>query len=160
MKSVNKVILIGTMGRDPEMRYAVNNTVPVVSFSIATNERFKYDQGNWQDRTEWHKIVAWRRLAEIIGQYVKKGDRIYIEGKLQTRSWQDKNTNEKKYMTEVVADDLVLIGGRREGSGGGPGDANAAHATAGGGSHFDQRPPDEVHEVSAGTGITDEDIPF
>ena len=86
MKSVNKVILLGTLGRDPEVRYVAANTVPVVRISLATNERYKDEQGNWQDRTEWHSVTAWRRLAEIIGQYVKKGDRIYVEGKLQQKN--------------------------------------------------------------------------
>ena len=151
MKSVNKVILLGTMGRDPEIRYVSSNNVPVVRVSLATNERFKDDQGNWQDRTEWHTVVAWRRLAEIIGQYVKKGDRLYIEGKLQTSSWDDQKTGEKKYRTEVVADDLVLIGGKRD-----VGEPMARSAPAGAGSSFDQRGPSEPDN----TVITDNDIPF
>jgi single-strand DNA-binding protein len=152
MKSVNKVILLGTLGRDPEVRYVAGNTVPVVRVSLATNERYKDDQGNWQDRTEWHTVVAWRRLAEIIGQYVHKGDRLYVEGKLQTSSWQDQRTGEKKYRTEVVADDLVLIGGRREGAGDDTG-ARAAAAPMSQGA--DQHGPDE-----ANAPITDADIPF
>jgi single-strand DNA-binding protein len=150
MRSVNRVTLLGTMGRDPELRYVTGNTIPVVRISLATNERYKDDQGNWQDRTEWHSVVAWRRLAEIINQYVKKGDRLYIEGKLQTSSWDDQKTGEKKYRTEVVADDLVLIGGRREGAGEG---ARPAAVPAG---NFDQRVPDEP----PGTKITEDDIPF
>jgi single-strand DNA-binding protein len=157
MKSVNKVIILGTMGKDPEVRYVAANTVPVVRFSLATNERFKDDQGNWQDRTEWHTVVAWRRLAEIIGQYVHKGDRLYVEGKLQTSSWEDQRTGEKKYRTEIVADDLVLIGGRRD-----TGDtaaARSAAAPAPAGDSFDQRTP-EAAEHTGSTPITDSDIPF
>jgi single-strand DNA-binding protein len=153
MKSVNKVILLGTMGRDPEVRYVAGNTIPVVKVSLATNERYKDDQGNWQDRTEWHSVVAWRRLAEIIGQYVKKGDRLYIEGKLQTSSWDDQKTGEKKYRTEVVADDLVLVGGRREAGGDGP-----SRSSAPAGNNYDQRGPDEP--AGDNTMITDSDIPF
>jgi single-strand DNA-binding protein len=153
MKSVNKVIILGTMGRDPEVRYVASNTVPVVKFSLATNEGYKDDQGQWQDRTEWHSIVAWRRLAEIIGQYVKKGDRLYIEGRLQTSSWDDQKTGEKKYRTEIVANDLVLLGGRRDaGAGTGEGAARPAPAAA----NFDQRGPEEPDH----TVITDSDIPF
>jgi single-strand DNA-binding protein len=152
MKSVNKVIVLGTMGRDPEVRYVASNTVPVVKFSLATNEGYKDDQGQWQERTEWHSIVAWRRLAEIIGQYVKKGDRLYIEGRLQTSSWDDQKTGEKKYRTEIVANDLVLIGGRREAAAGaGEGAARSAPAAS-----FDQRGPEEPDH----TVITDSDIPF
>ena len=159
MKSVNKVILLGTMGRDPEVRYVAANTVPVVRISLATNERYKDEQGNWQDRTEWHSVTAWRRLAEIIGQYVKKGDRLYIEGKLQTSSWEDQRTGEKKYRTEVVADDLVLIGGRREGTGEGVA-ARSASAPSGApagppADNYDQHGPVEMDH-----GITDSDIPF
>jgi single-strand DNA-binding protein len=157
MKSVNKVILLGTLGRDPEVRYVAANTVPVVRFSLATNERFKDDQGNWQDRTEWHTVVAWRRLAEIIGQYVHKGDRLYVEGKLQTSSWEDQRTGEKKYRTEIVADDLVLIGGRREATGEA---ASARSAAAPAGESFDQRTPEQAEPAPGSAPITDSDIPF
>ncbi len=161
-KSVNKVILIGNLGRDPEVKYTPSGTA-YAKFSIATNERYKDKEGNWQDRTEWHNIVAWQRLAEIAGEYLKKGGKVYIEGRIQTRSWEDKNSHEKKYMTEIVANDLVLLGGRgEEGEGGGGGSrARGATATSGGGNNFDQRTPE--HEAAApatSTEITDEDIPF
>ena len=117
-KSVNKVILIGNLGKDPEVKYTPSGT-PVAKIALATNERFKDKSGEWQDRTEWHNVVLWQRLAEIAGEYLKKGGKVYIEGRLQTRSWDDKQTNQKKYMTEVVASDLVLLGGRGEGGGGG-----------------------------------------
>jgi single-strand DNA-binding protein len=115
-KSVNKVILVGNLGKDPEVKFTPSG-VPVAKFSLATNERYKDKGGEWQDRTEWHNIVAWQRLAEIVGEYVKKGSKIYIEGRLQTSSWEDKQSGEKKYRTEVVASDLVLLGGRGEGGG-------------------------------------------
>lgn len=108
-KSLNKVMLIGHLGKDPELRYT-SNGIAVASFSIATNEAWKDQDGNLQERTEWHNIVAWRRLAEICGEYLKKGKRVYIEGKIQTRSYDDKN-GVKKYMTEVVADDLIMLDG-------------------------------------------------
>src|SRR6516164_3279372 len=113
-KSVNKVILVGNLGKDPEVKYTPSG-VPVAKFSLATNERYKDKAGEWQDRTEWHNIVAWQRLAEIVGEYVKKGSKIYIEGRLQTSSWEDKQSGEKKYRTEIVVNDLVLLGGRGEG---------------------------------------------
>ena len=112
-KSVNKVILVGNLGKDPEVKFTPSG-VPVAKFSLATNERYKDKGGEWQDRTEWHNIVAWQRLAEIVGEYVKKGSKIYIEGRLQTSSWEDKQSGEKKYRTEIVASDLVLLGGRGE----------------------------------------------
>src|SRR5437016_2000921 len=152
-KSVNKVILIGNLGKDPEVKFTPNGTA-IAKFSLATNERYKDKEGNWQDRTEWHNIVAWQRTAEIAGEYLKKGRSVYIEGRIQTRSWDDKESGQKKYMTEIVAQDLVLLGGREatgEESGG-----RTRGAAAGG---FDQRVP-QPETAPAATPITDEDIPF
>ena len=154
-KSVNKVILIGNLGKDPEVKHTPQGT-PVAKFSLATNERYKDKDGNWQDRTEWHNIVVWQRLAEIAGEYLKKGGKVYIEGRLQTRSWDDKQTNQKKYMTEVVASDLVLLGGRGDGQGGG-GESTRGVST-GGNNNFDQREPEPASATSS--PISDEDIPF
>ena len=152
-KSVNKVILVGNLGKDPEIKYTPSG-VPVAKFSLATNERYKDKAGEWQERTEWHNIVAWQRLAEIIGEYVKKGSKIYIEGRLQTSSWEDKQSGEKKYKTEIVANDLVLLSGRGEGGGDHEGRSSRSAAA---GSSFDQRTHTDDH---APTEITDEDIPF
>ena len=110
-KSLNRVQLIGNLGKDPEVKYTPQGT-PVAKLTIATNERFKDKAGEWQDRTEWHNVVLWQRLAEIAGEYLKKGGKVYIEGRLQTRSWDDKTSGQKKYMTEVVGSDLILLGGR------------------------------------------------
>lgn len=150
-KSVNKVILIGNLGKDPEVKYTPQGT-PVAKLTLATNERYKDKSGEWQERTEWHNVVLWQRLAEIAGEYLKKGGKVYIEGRLQTRSWEDKQTNQKKYMTEVVASDLVLLGGGRGESG------ESTRAAAAGGNNFDQR----THEAepAPSTPISDEDIPF
>jgi single-strand DNA-binding protein len=150
-KSVNKVILIGNLGKDPEVKYTPQGTA-VARLTVATNERYKDKSGEWQDRTEWHNVVLWQRLAEIAGEYLKKGGKVYIEGRLQTRSWDDKQTNQKKYMTEVVANDLVLLSGRGEGGGGGEG------YSRGNANHFDQRAPEP--EPAGTSPITDEDIPF
>jgi single-strand DNA-binding protein len=154
-KSLNRVQLIGNLGKDPEVKYTPQGT-PVAKLTIATNERFKDKSGEWQDRTEWHNVVLWQRLAEIAGDYLKKGGKVYIEGRLQTRSWDDKQTNQKKYMTEVVASDLILLGGRGEGEGGG---GYSRGAAAGGSNNFDQRVP-EPEPAGASGPITDEDIPF
>ena len=116
MASVNKVILVGNVGRDPELRYTQSGQ-PVASFSVATNERFKDRDGNWKDRTEWHRIVAWARLAEICGEYLKKGSPVYIEGRIQTRDWEDKEGN-KRQTTEIVALTMQMLG--RRGEAGGP----------------------------------------
>jgi single-strand DNA-binding protein len=109
-KSLNKVLLIGNLGKDPELRYTPGG-VPVASFSIATNESWKDQDGNLQERTEWHNIVAWRKLAEICGEYLKKGKKVYIEGRIQTRSYDDKNTGAKRYITEIVADNMIMLDG-------------------------------------------------
>ena len=166
MKSVNKVILIGNLGKDPEVKYTPQGT-PVAKITLATNERFKGKDGQWQDRTEWHNVVLWQRLAEIAGEYLKKGGKVYIEGRLQTRSWDDKQSGQKKYMTEIVANDLVLLGGRGEGGGGeyagSSRGSSSSSSTSSGGNNFDQRTPESEAPPAASSGgpeITDEDIPF
>ncbi len=157
-KSVNKVILIGNLGKDPEVKYTPSGT-PVAKFTVATNESFKDKSGQLQERTEWHNIVAWQRLAEIVGEYLKKGSKVYIEGRLQTSSWDDRETGQKKYKTEIVANDLVLLSGRTEGSdteGGSRGYSRGASASGG---NFDQS-HGQHEEPAHATGIQDEDIPF
>ncbi len=156
-KSVNKVILIGNLGKDPELRYTPSGTA-VASFSLATNERYKDKEGNWQDRTEWHKIVAWQRLAEIAGEYLKKGRTCYIEGRLQTRSWDDKESGQKKYSTEIVASDLVLLGGQGQGQGQAGRDHDEEAAPARSRSASASQAP--AHDDAGSQGITDDDIPF
>jgi single-strand DNA-binding protein len=112
-KSLNKVQLIGNLGKDPELRYTTAG-VAVATFTLATNESWKDQDGNLQERTEWHNIVAWRKLAEICGEWLKKGKKIYIEGRIQTRSYDDKNTGAKKYITEIVADNMIMLDGKGE----------------------------------------------
>ncbi|MDF1579822.1 MAG: single-stranded DNA-binding protein [Desulfuromonadales bacterium] len=113
--SVNKVILVGNLGKDPELRYTASG-VAVATFSMATSERFKNREGEQQEKTEWHNIVAWRQLAEICGKYLQKGKQVYIEGKIQTRSYDDRDGN-KRYMTEIVADQMQMLGQRGESGG-------------------------------------------
>lgn len=108
------MILVGNVGKDPEVRYSQSGT-PVANFSLATNERFKGRNGEWQERTEWHSIVAWERLAEIVGEYVAKGSKLYVEGKIQTSSWEDRQSGVRKYRTEIVARELLLLGPRENG---------------------------------------------
>ena len=123
--SVNKVILVGNLGKDPEVRYTQTGSA-VANFSIATSEQWNDRDGKKQERTEWHNIVAWRKLAEICGQYLKKGSKVYLEGKLQTRSWDDKNTGVKRYTTEIVADDLIML----DSKGGGMSEPNPSPSVA------------------------------
>jgi len=111
-------MLIGNLGKDPELRYT-SSGVAVATFSLATNESWKDQDGNTQERTEWHNIVTWRKLAEICGEWLKKGKKVYIEGRIQTRSYDDKNTGAKRYITEIVADSMIMLDSR--GSDGGQG---------------------------------------
>ena len=112
MASVNKAILIGSLGKDPGVRYMPNGEA-VANFSIATSESWKDKSGAKQERTEWHNIVAYRKLAEIIGEYLKKGAPVYIEGRIQTRKWQDKEGNDR-YTTEIIADQMQMLGSRSQ----------------------------------------------
>lgn len=159
-KSVNKVILVGNLGKDPEVKYTPQGTA-VAKITVATSSSYKdKTSGEWQETTEWHNVVLWQRLAEIAGEYLKKGNKVYIEGRLQTRSWDDKQTGQKKYMTEVVANDLVLLGGPG-GGGQGSGGGGFQKRGAGNNNDFDQRAPEPEHAPAGdNTGITDEDIPF
>ena len=117
--SVNKVILVGNLGKDPELRYTPSGTA-VATFSLATTERYKDRDGQKQEKTEWHNIVAWRQLAEICGKFLHKGKQIYIEGKIQTRSYDDRDGN-KRYITEIVVDQMQMLGSKDDGQQGGGG---------------------------------------
>jgi len=118
-KGVNKVILVGNLGNDPEVRYMPNGNA-VANLSLATSESWKDQQGQVQERTEWHRLTMYRRLAEIAGEYLKKGSQIYVEGKLQTRKWQDQQ-GQDKYTTEIIVDQMQMLGGRVGEGGGGNG---------------------------------------
>ena len=112
MAGINKVILVGNLGKDPDVRHLENGT-KVASFSLATSESYKNKEGQKVDSTEWHNIVVWRNLAEIAEKYLKKGNTIYLEGKIRSRSWTDKE-NIKRYTTEIVADNFVMLGGKKD----------------------------------------------
>lgn len=108
-KGLNKVMLIGNVGKEPELKYTTNG-VAVCTTSLATSESWKDESGAKQEKTEWHNLVAWRKTGEIIAEYVKKGDKLYVEGKIQTRSYEDKN-GVKRYITEIVVSDITMLGG-------------------------------------------------
>ena len=157
-RGVNKVILIGNLGSDPEVRYTPDG-VPVANFSLATTESWNdRNTGERQERTEWHRLVLWRRQAEVAQQYLKKGSKIYVEGKLQTRSWDDQS-GQKRYTTKIVVFDMQMLDSRGEGgggsggSGGGGRDAgyNAGGQNAGPAAQSDAPPP---------PGGDDDDLPF
>lgn len=143
MRGVNKVMLIGNLGRDPEIRYTRDGTA-VANLSLATSDSWNDAQGQRQERTEWHRVVAWGKLAEIAKEYLSKGRQVYIEGRLQTRSWEDKDGN-KRYTTEVKADQMVMLGGRGDGGG-----SRSAGPPSGPSEEFSQEPFE----------ATDEDVPF
>lgn len=156
-KGVNKVFLLGNVGKDPEIRTTPGG-MTVATFSLATADRAKDAQGNWADKTEWHNLVAFQRTAEIIRDYVKKGTQIFVEGKIQTRSWDDKESGQKKYRTEILINDLSLLGGS-------PGGGRSEGGSSSSGSYSSSRSssPTAVSAPSndyTDQGITDEDIPF
>jgi single-strand DNA-binding protein len=127
----------------------------VANFSLATSDRYQDQQGNWQDRTEWHNLVAFKRTAEIVRDYVKKGSKLYVEGRIQTRSWDDKE-GAKHYKTEIIINDLSLLSGRDEGSGG----YSRGASSSGSASSYDQRPPAGQDDLAQSAEISDDDIPF
>ncbi len=159
MASVNKVILLGNLGRDPETRYMPNGEA-VTNISIATSERWKDKQtGEQQEKTEWHRITFYRRLAEIAGEYLKKGSSIYVEGKLETRKWTDKDGKDR-YTTEIIASDLRMLGSptsQDEGRGEPRREARQEQRPArSGGGNYDRPPP----KAGASIADLDDDIPF
>ena len=145
--TLNKVMLIGRLGKDPELRYTPSGS-PVATFNIATDESYKDKEGKKVENTDWHRVVVWNKLAEICGQYLKKGSLVYIEGKLKTRSYDDKATGAKKFITEIVGDQMSMLGGKG-GEGGG-----------------DYVPPPSEMDSSAPSGSADsgssggDDLPF
>jgi len=155
--SVNKVILVGRLGRDPETRFTSGGQA-VANFSLATDESYKDRNGERQKRTEWHKIVVWGKQAEIAQQYLKKGSLVFIEGRIQSREWQDKE-GQKRTSFEIVASNFRMLGGRSDGMAAGA--AAAAPAGAARGEDFDHASPAE-EPMGGGPApeISDEDIPF
>ena len=140
MSGVNKVILVGRLGADPKVRYTSNGN-PVATLSLATSEKWKDKEGQSQEKTEWHRVVLWSRLAELAGQYLNKGRQVYIEGKLQTRKWEDKD-GQTRYTTEIVGNQMQFLGGANEGA-----------------SHSSDLPPD-LGPAPDMSGGAEEDIPF
>lgn len=150
-RGINKVIIIGNLGQDPETRYMPSGAA-VTNFTVATNESWKDKQtGEQKDRTEWHRVAMFNRLAEIAAEYLRKGSQVYIEGKLRTRKWQGQDGNDR-YTTEIIADEMQMLGGRGDGGGGfgGGRGAGKSNANQGGGNAPPQPGPDDF----------DDDIPF
>ena len=176
MASVNKVILVGNLGKDPEVRYMPNGDA-VANFSIATTDTWKDKNGMRQERTEWHNISMYRRLAEIAGEYLKKGSSVYVEGRLQTRKWQDKN-GQDRYTTEIICDQMQMLGsknggtsnydstpsGGQQGNQGNYGRQTALQQDDGGYTRDDSPPPPPVRrapqQAAPRVEDMDDDIPF
>lgn len=147
-RGINKVILVGNLGNDPDIRYTAGGAA-VANISVATTDSWKdKETGEQQDRTEWHRVVFFARLAEVVGEYLRKGSQVYIEGRLQTRKWQDKSGNDR-YSTEIVANEMQMLGSR-----------------GGGGQSNEQAPPPmsenpaDSRSAAAGNDFVDDDIPF
>ncbi|MFQ5569382.1 MAG: single-stranded DNA-binding protein [Rhodothermales bacterium] len=145
-RGVNKVILIGNLGQDPELRYTGSGTA-VCNMRLATNESYKDQEGQFVEKTEWHSVVAWSRLAEICGEYLKKGSRVYFEGSLQTRSWEDRDGN-TRYTTEVKVREMMMLDGRSDG--GFDADANS----------YGQRSAKPQPQLQDDSFAPDDDLPF
>jgi single-strand DNA-binding protein len=143
-KGINKASLLGHLGKDPEIRATQGGTI-IATFSLATSDRRKDQHGDWQDTTEWHNLVAFNRTAEICRDYLSKGSQVYVEGKIQTRSWEDDATGVKKYRTEILVNELIMLGGAKDGENG----RQSAHAQ--------ER---SVTPNAHGVDIDDDDIPF
>lgn len=157
MASVNKVILVGNLGKDPEVRY-INENVPVATFSLATTERFKDKSGQMQEATEWHNIVAWRGLAEVAEKFLRKGKQIYVEGKIRSRSYDDKDGN-KRYITEIVADVIQMLGRKDGDDSSDYGDSGGGHqGRSYSGNTGGSRP--EPASSPASAQVDDDDLPF
>jgi single-strand DNA-binding protein len=153
--AVNKVILVGNLGKDPETRYTANQTA-IANMSIATSERRKDQSGNWTSHTEWHRVVSFGKLAEFCSNYLKKGRQVYIEGKIRTNKWQDKEGKDR-YTTEIIADTIQFVGNREAGAGDGPSQNKGSNSGA-----MDSLTPAAMLDSSGADDITfdDDDIPF
>lgn len=162
-RGVNKVILVGNLGNDPEVRYMPNGNA-VANLSLATSESWKDQQGQVQGRTEWHRLTMYRKLAEIAGEYLKKGSQIYVEGKLQTRKWQDQQGHDK-YTTEVIVDQMQMLGGR-EGGGNSQQGNRQGYQSQSQGSGQNRQPQQQSQQEPPASGMQvpdfdfDDDIPF
>jgi len=151
MAGVNKIILVGHLGRDPELRYAQSGTA-VANATLATSERRKNREGEWADHTEWHRLVFFGKTAETLARYCKKGKQLYIEGSIQTRNWEDKESGQKRYTTEVLVNQMVMLGRAGEGGGGDDTEREAENQ--------ERREPAAASKGAGGSFDEDDDLPF
>lgn len=161
MGSLNKALLIGRLGQDPEVRYTQNNTA-VATINIATSERYKDTNGDWQEKTEWHRVVCWGRLAEVCQQYLKKGAQVYIEGPIQTRSWQDKD-GQTRYTTEIKAGVLQMLDSKPSDgsvSSANTGDSGSSYQASAPRSNAPAKQVTDTQVPSEFENFADDDLPF
>ena len=151
--SVNKVILIGRLGKNPEMRYTPSG-LAVATFSLATNHSVKDQEGNFSEKTEWHNIVTYGKRAEFAGEYLEKGRQVYIDGRIQTRSWEDQN-GQKRYMTEIICNDLQSLSSSRSGGSDEPTESESPASAA-----APEEKPEENNEQAPDTNQQEDDLPF
>ncbi|MGD2116681.1 MAG: single-stranded DNA-binding protein [Acidobacteriota bacterium] len=156
---VNKVFLLGNLGRDPEVRSTTSGQ-PVANFPMATSRRWRDRNGQLQEQTEWHNIVCFGRQAEVAGQYLTKGKQVFVEGRIQTNSWDDRQTGEKRYRTEIICDNFQMLGGRGGGGGGGYSDYDGPSYGGGGGGGGGAPSGGDAPSGGGGGGDEDDDIPF
>ncbi|WP_323018918.1 single-stranded DNA-binding protein [Castellaniella sp.] len=160
MASVNKVILVGNLGRDPEVRYSPDGAA-ICNVSIATTSTWKDKaSGERREETEWHRVVFYNRLAEIAGEYLRKGRSVYVEGRLKTRKWQDKETGADRYSTDIVADQMQMLGGRDGGESAGDGDTGGFSQAPARRAPQQQRPAAPAAAPASNLADMDDDIPF
>lgn len=160
MASVNKVILVGNLGRDPEVRYSPEGAA-MANISVATTSQWKdKNTGEKREETEWHRVSFFGRLAEVAGEYLRKGSSVYIEGRLRTRKWQDKETNQDRYSTEIVADVMQMLGGRQGGGAPMEDEPRAMRSSGAPAPRPTSRPASRESEPAGGVAELDDDIPF
>ncbi len=158
-RGVNKVILVGNLGKDPDMKYTANGAA-IANITVATSETWNDKQtGEKVEKTEWHRVVFFRRLAEIAGEYLRKGSQVYIEGKLQTRKWQDQN-GQDRWTTEIVGDEMQMLGGRGDSGGSSSDGAPSGGGSGGGGFRSNPAPQSDSDQPGSDGGFSDDDIPF
>lgn len=158
-RGVNKVILVGNLGKDPDMKYTASGAA-IANITVATSESWNDKQtGEKVEKTEWHRVVFFRRLAEIAGEYLRKGSQVYIEGKLQTRKWQDQN-GQDRWTTEIVGDEMQMLGSRGDSGGSSGSDTPSGGGSGGGGFRNNPAPQNDADQQSSDGGFSDDDIPF
>lgn len=159
-KSLNVAMLIGNLGKKPEVKYTTSGTA-VATFSMATTSSYKNKAGDWEDKTDWHNVTCWARLAEIAGEYLDKGSKVYISGRMETQNWEDKQSGKRMYKTQIVAQDLIMLDGKHADKGDHEERSESRNSGRGQDRGFDQSPRSgSSRPVTEEDPITSDDVPF